>query len=76
MTHAESAFHILYICNMWESSKSWMDHTGQGKPANMSKVNNTDPTRAEGRGGRGVGGVIDSGLFMLICDRKKDLSVT
>lgn len=30
MTHAESAFHIHYICDRWESSKSWMNQTGQG----------------------------------------------
>ncbi|XP_026001050.1 gamma-crystallin S-1-like [Astatotilapia calliptera] len=42
MTRAESAFHIHYICNRFESSKSWMDHTETrhraGEAANMGKI--------------------------------------
>lgn len=45
MTRAESAFHIHYICNRFESSKSWMDHTETrhraGEAANMGKVKMT-----------------------------------
>lgn len=39
MTCTDSAFHIHYICARWESSKGWMDNTGQAKPVNMGKVN-------------------------------------
>lgn len=50
MTCTESAFHIHYICARWESSKGWMDNTGQVKPANMGKVNISAPSTHTPRG--------------------------